>query len=125
LIATAGAKVFETYNLRFSTNTAAVYAKLYSTDELKQMTEFFRAPAGQKFITSFTQVLQQTSAANREAVEAAIRENAKTILADAKAKGLKVSPDIEPNMDLFARSFAGQGCPDNQCVAHVPPGASQ
>ena len=55
-------KVMNSHLDEFLNAGAHIYARHFTADEIKQVTAFYRTPAGQKFLTKQPQVMQETFA---------------------------------------------------------------
>jgi uncharacterized protein len=47
-------------------STAAIYARFFTADELKQLAAFYRAPVGQKFLQNMGPILQESMAVGQK-----------------------------------------------------------
>jgi hypothetical protein len=66
---------------------ATIYANNFSADELRELTAFYKSPAGQKFLQKTPAVAAQTMAAGRKFGQAAAADAQKQMTDELRNKG--------------------------------------
>jgi hypothetical protein len=66
---------------------AAIYANNFSADELRELTAFYKSPAGQKFLQKTPEVAAQTMAAGQKFGQAAAADARKQMTDELRSKG--------------------------------------
>lgn len=69
---------------------AAIYARNFSVEEMRQITAFYRSPVGQTFLQRFPAVAQQSLAAGQKFGESLVREMQRTMTDELRKRGHKL-----------------------------------
>jgi hypothetical protein len=66
---------------------AAIYARNFSVEEMRQITAFYRSPVGQAFLERFPAVAQQSLALGQKFGESLVKEMQRTVTDELRKRG--------------------------------------
>jgi hypothetical protein len=69
---------------------AAIYARNFSVEEMRQITAFYRSPVGQAFLDRFPAVAQQSLAVGQKFGESLVKEMQRTLTDELRKRGHKL-----------------------------------
>jgi hypothetical protein len=69
---------------------AALYARVFTVDELHEITAFYRGPTGQKFVNSQTVIMQESMAIGQQFGQTVARELQSRIIEELRKRGHKI-----------------------------------
>lgn len=69
---------------------AAIYARNFSVEEMRQITAFYRSPVGQAFLERFPAVAQQSLALGQKFGESLVKEMQRTLTDELRKRGHKL-----------------------------------
>jgi hypothetical protein len=69
---------------------AAIYARNFSVEEMRQITAFYRSPVGQAFLERFPAVAQQSLALGQKFGESLVKEMQRTVTDELRKRGHKL-----------------------------------
>lgn len=75
---------------RMSDDMAAIYARNFSIEEMRQITAFYRSPIGQKFLERFPAIAQQSVAVGQKFGESLVQEMQKVMTDELRKRGHKL-----------------------------------
>jgi hypothetical protein len=69
---------------------AALYARVFTANELREITAFYRGPTGQKFVKNQTTIMQESMAIGQEFGQSVAREMQSRIIEELRKRGHKI-----------------------------------
>jgi hypothetical protein len=75
---------------KVAADMAAIYARNFSVEEMRQITAFYRSPVGQAFLDRFPAVAQQSVAVGQKFGEALVKEMQQTLTDELRKRGHKL-----------------------------------
>jgi hypothetical protein len=69
---------------------ASIYARNFSVEEMRQITAFYRSPAGQVFLDRFPAVAQQSLAVGQKFGQSLVKEMQRTLTEELRKRGHKL-----------------------------------
>jgi hypothetical protein len=69
---------------------AAIYARFFTTDEIKQITGFYQAPVGQKFLQIMPSILQESMAVGQKFGQEVAAEAQSKMIEELRKRGHKI-----------------------------------
>lgn len=73
-----------------SDEMAAIYAKNFSAEEMRQITAFYKSPIGQKFLERFPVVAQESLVVGQKFGESLVRELQQNLTEELRKRGHKL-----------------------------------
>jgi hypothetical protein len=87
-------KVFAAHSEELARNKAAVYATVFSYDELEQLIAFYKSPVGQKVLKTLPQVMEQSMVMDKNIIIQIMQETQKNVAAALRQNGMKVPKEM-------------------------------
>ena len=75
---------------KFLDQGAQIYAKHFTADEIRQVTNFYRSPAGEKFLRKQPEVVQETMALGQQFGPAIAKDIQARIIEELRKRGHKI-----------------------------------
>jgi hypothetical protein len=75
---------------KLADDMAAIYAKNFSVEEMRQITAFYRSPIGQKFLERFPAVAQESLIVGQKFGESLVRELQQNLTEELRKRGHKL-----------------------------------
>jgi hypothetical protein len=69
---------------------AALYARVFTANELREITAFYRGPTGQKFVKNQTTIMQESMAIGQGFGQSVAREMQSRIIEELRKRGHKI-----------------------------------